>query len=143
MAKRLLGFEGNIFYDPAPNQDAATLIEVARDVSYGIDPTLADTSERGVSTRVPYAYARAAQLAHTIELEINNEEGNAFVTLIRTVADTGAPISIKTRDKAAGYGVLGDYVVTLAEGQGLTDAQRLNITLTPNNDLRGLTWGTG
>ncbi len=135
MAERLIGFEGILLWGAA-GSTASTALTIVRDVSYKIDTTDADVSDRGSIIK----YNRAAQVAFSIEFEVNNDSSNSFIAAVRTAALAGDPIAIRTRDKTSGWGVDGDFIISIDESQPLTDAQRLKYSAMPTNENRSVSW---
>ena len=52
---------------------------------------------------------------------------------VRAAAIAGTAIAFRTRDKTAGWGVDGDFVVGIDESQALRDAQRIKVTAKPTD----------
>jgi len=135
MAERLIGFEGKLYWGAA-GSTAATELTIVRDVSYKFDTSDADVSDRGSIIK----YSRAAQVAFSLELEVNNDSSNSFISAIRTAAAAGDPIAFRTRDKTSGWGCDGDFIISTDESQPLTDAQRLKFSCMPTNENRSISW---
>jgi hypothetical protein len=136
MAIRRIGFEGDLFGGTA-GSTATTAIDIVRDVNYKIESTEGDVSDRSDITD----YARTTGVKVSLEFELNNEEGNAVISALRTAATTGATYALKTADKTSGWGIDADFNISLDESQPLRDAQRIKVTASPNNDARTVTWG--
>lgn len=137
MAESLMGFEGKLYWGAAGGT-ASTLLTIVRDVSYKIDTTDADTSSRTSILKKN----RAAQVSLSIEFETNNDSTNAFVAAARTAAIAGDPIALRTRDKASGWGVDGDFIISIDESQQLTDAQRLKYSAMLTDENREPVFGS-
>jgi phage head maturation protease len=137
VAKKRMGFEGKIYWGTA-GVTAGTELTLVRDASYNIDPTYGDTSDRGSL----FETSDVAMLKAEVQFETNNHDGNAFIAAARTAAVTGGAIALRTRDRAAGWGVDGDFCLRLEENQALKDAQRIRVIATPTDKAgRGLSWG--
>jgi hypothetical protein len=127
MAKRM-GFEGRLYWGAA-GSTAATELKIARDVSYKLEPTKVDVSDRNSIVDL----VDAAGIKFTLDFEINNQSTDAFVAAFRTACAAGTAIAFRTRDSASGWGVDGDFIVSDDEGQPLRDAQRIKITCEPTD----------
>lgn len=127
MAKRM-GFEGKLYWGVAGGT-ASTELTIARDVSYKFEPTEADVSDRSSIIDL----VDVAGIKFSLEFEVNNQDTNAFIAALRTAAATGGAIAFRTRDKSAGYGVDGDFIVGDDEGQPLRDAQRIKVSAKPTD----------
>ena len=135
MAKRM-GFEGKLYWGPAGGT-AATELTIARDVGYRFEPTEADVSDRASIVEL----TDVAMVKFSLDFEVNNQDTNAFIAALRTAAATGGAIAFRTRDKAAGYGVDGDFIIGDDESQPLKDAQRLRVVCKPTDKAgRVPTW---
>jgi phage head maturation protease len=126
-----MGLEGRLYWGTA-GSTASTELTIARDVSYKIETMEADVSDR--STYIDITAPAGAKFS--LEFEINNQDTNAFIAAVRAAAWGGTAIAFRTRDKTAGYGVDGDFVVSVEESQALRDAQRIKVTATPT-DING------
>lgn len=127
MAKRM-GFEGKIYYGTA-GSTASTELTIARDVSYKFENTEADISDRSSIINL----YDVGGVDFSLEFEINNQDTDAFVAAVRAAAIAGTAIAFRTRDKTAGWGVDGDFVVGIDESQALRDAQRIKVTAKPTD----------
>jgi len=132
---RRIGFEGKLYWGTA-GSTASTELTIARDVSYSIQPTTADVSDR--SSIIDHS--RVAGVTVGLEFEVNNDNDNAFIAAVRAAAIAGTTIAFRTRDRTNGVGLDGDFNVGLDESQALRDAQRIGVTCTPNNDIRSVQW---
>src|SRR5690349_1805254 len=103
MAKRM-GFEGKLYWGAA-GATGTTELTIARDVGYRFENTEADVSDRASIIEL----TDVASIKFALDFEINNQDTNAFVAALRTAAATGGAIAFRTRDKAAGWGVDGDF----------------------------------
>ena len=131
-----MGFEGKLYWGVA-GSTAATELTIARDVGYRFEPTEADVSDRASIIEL----VDVAMVKFALDFEINNQDTNAFVLAMRTAAATGDAIAFRTRDKSAGWGVDGDFIIGDDEGQPLKDAQRLRIVCKPTDKAgRTPTW---
>ena len=123
-----MGFEGKLYWGVA-GSTAATELTIARDVGYRFEPTEADVSDRASIIEL----VDVAMVKFALDFEINNQDTNAFVLAMRTAAATGGAIAFRTRDKSAGWGVDGDFIIGDDEGQPLKDAQRLRVVCKPTD----------
>ena len=123
-----LGFEGILLWGAA-GSTATTALTIARDVSYKLESTEADVSDR--SSIIDLVDVGGVKLS--LEFEVNNQDTNAFIAAARAASIAGTAIAFRTRDKTAGWGVDGDFVVSVDESQPLRDAQRLKITASPTD----------
>jgi hypothetical protein len=136
VAKKRMGFEGKVYWGAA-GSTAGTELTIVRDVSYSIAPEYANTADRGSLCNT----VDVAGFDFELQFEVNNHDGNAFVAAARAAAVTGGAIAFRTRDRASGWGVDGDFCIRLEENQALRDAQRLRIVAAPTDkEGRGSTW---
>lgn len=126
MGARRMGFEGELYWGVA-GATAATQLLIARDISYKFEPTEGDVSDRESKIEL----ADVAMIKFSLEFEVNNDATNAFIAALRTAASTGGAIAFRTKDRASGWGVDGDFILGDDEGQPLKDAQRLKVTAKP------------
>ena len=135
MAK-LMGFVGKTYWGAA-GTTASTELTIARDVSYKFEPTEGDVSDRASIIEL----VDVAMVKFSLEIEVNNKDTDPFIAAVRAAAATGGAIAFRTRDKASGYGVDGDFIIGDDEGQPLKDAQRLKISAKPTDKANRLpTW---
>ena len=127
MAKRM-GFEGKTYYGTA-GSTASTELTIVRDVSYAFSNAEADISDRSSIINL----YDVGGVDFSLEFEINNQDTDAFVAAVRAAAIAGTAIAFRTRDKTAGWGVDGDFVVSIDESQALRDAQRIKVTAKPTD----------
>jgi hypothetical protein len=127
MAKRM-GFEGKLYYGTAGGA-ATTELKIARDVSYRFENVEADISDRNSIIDL----FDVAGIGFSLEFEVNNQDTDAFIAAARAAIITGAALAFKTEDKASGWGVTGDFIMSDDEGQPLRDAQRLRFTCRPTD----------
>lgn len=127
MAKRM-GFEGKIYYGTA-GSTASTELTIVRDASYAFSNAEADISDRSSIINL----YDVGGVDFSLEFEINNQDTDAFVAAVRAAAIAGTAIAFRTRDKTAGWGVDGDFVVGIDESQALRDAQRIKVTAKPTD----------
>jgi hypothetical protein len=133
-----MGFEGILLWGAA-GATAATPLTIARDVGYRFEPTEADTSDRASKIEL----TDVAMIKFALDLEVNNNDTDPFIAALRVAAATGGAIALRTRDKVAGWGVDGDFIVGDDEGQPLKDAQRLRVVCKPTDKAgRVPTWGS-
>lgn len=65
----------------------------------------------------------------------------AFIAAVRAATIAGTAMAFKTKDYSSGWGVDGDFIVSVDESQALRDAQRLKVTATPTDkNGRTPTW---
>lgn len=126
MGARKMGFVGELYWGTA-GTTAATLLEIARDISYKFEPTEGDVSDRASIIEL----VDAAMIKFSLEFEVNNDATNAFVAAMRTAVATGGAMAFRTKDDASGWGVDGDFIFGDDEGLPLKDAQRLKISAKP------------
>ena len=132
-----MGFEGILLWGAA-GATAATPLTIARDVGYRFEPTEADVSDRGSKIEL----TDVAMVKFAIDFEINNQDADPFIAALRIAAATGGAIALRTRDKTAGWGVDGDFIVGDDESQPLKDAQRLRVVCKPTDKAGRLPiWG--
>ena len=135
MAKRM-GFEGILLWGAA-GSTATTTLAIARDVSYAFENTEADISDRSSIIDL----VDVAGVKFSLEFEVNNQDTNAFIAAARAATIAGTAMAFRTRDKTAGWGVDGDFVVSVNESQALRDAQRIGIKAMPTDKSGRLpTW---
>lgn len=135
MAKRM-GFEGELYWGTA-GSTAATELTIARDVSYKFESTEADISDRASIIDL----SDVAGVKFSLEFEVNNQNTNAFIAAVRAATIAGTAIAFKTKDRDSGWGVDGDFIVSVDESQPLRDAQRIKVTATPTDkNSRTPTW---
>lgn len=135
MTKRM-GFEGKLYWGAA-GATGATELTIARDVSYKFENTEADISDRASIIDI----MDVAGVKFGLEFEVNNQDTNAFIAAVRAASIAGTAIAFRTRDKAAGWGVDGDFIVAVDESQALRDAQRIKVSASPTDKNSRLpTW---
>lgn len=127
MAKRM-GLEGKLYWGAA-GSTGSTELTIARDVSYSFENSEADISDRSSIIDL----VDVAGVKFGLEFEVNNQDTNAFIAAVRAASIAGTAIAFRTRDKTAGWGVDGDFVVGVSETQALRDAQRIAITAAPTD----------
>ena len=138
MAKKRMGFEGLLLWGTAGSAAATELTE-ARDVSYVIEGTEADISDRASI----FDLMDVAGVKFSIEFEVSNKDSSSFIAAARTAAVTGGSMALMTADKAGGWGVDGDFIISLDEAQPLRDAQRIKVKASPTDkNSRTPSWGT-
>ncbi|HJS06194.1 MAG TPA: hypothetical protein VJ809_00995 [Pirellulales bacterium] len=132
-----MGFEGILLWGAA-GATAATPLSIARDMGYRFEPTEADVSDRGSKIEL----TDVAMVKFAMDFEINNQDTDPFIAALRIAAATGGAIALRTRDKTAGWGVDGDFIVGDDESQPLKDAQRLRVVCKPTDKAGRLpVWG--
>jgi hypothetical protein len=132
MAKRM-GFEGKLYWGTA-GSTAATELKIARDVSYKLETTEVDVSDRNSIVDL----SAAAGVKFSMDFEVNNQSTDAFVAAARVACAAGTAVAFRTRDSASGWGVDADFLISLDESQPLRDAQRIKVTCSPT-DANGRT----
>jgi hypothetical protein len=136
---KLMGFKGKLTSGAAGSTPSDAAILKARDVSYKIDSVTDDVSDRGNIHEV----VDVAQIKIGLQFELNNNDADTLAQAIRTAITTGDAVAIRTRDKAAGYGVDADWVFSLSEEQPLKGAQRIKVDAMPTDKAgRYPVWGT-
>lgn len=136
---KLMGFKGKLLCGAAGStpSDSATL--KARDVNYKIDSVTDDVSDRNDI----HALYDVAQLDIGLQFELNNDDGSSLAQSIRNAVVAGEGVALRTRDKASGWGVNADFIVSLSEDQPLKGAQRIKIDAKPTDRYgRVPVWGT-
>jgi hypothetical protein len=123
-----MGFDGKLYWGVA-GSTANIELTIARDVGYRFEPTEADVSDRGSKIEL----TDVAMIKFALDFEINNQDTDPFIAALRVAAATGGAIALRTRDKAAGWGVDGDIIVGDDESQPLKDAQRLRVVCKPTD----------
>lgn len=133
---KLMGFSGKLYWGAA-GATGATELTIARDVSYKFENTEADISDRASIIDI----MDVAGVKFGLEFEVNNQDTNAFIAAVRAASIAGTAIAFRTRDKAAGWGVDGDFIVAVDESQALRDAQRIKVSASPTDKNSRLpTW---
>lgn len=136
---KLMGFKGKLLCGTAGStpSDSATL--AARDVNYKIDSVTDDVSDRDDI----HALYDVAQLDIGLTFELNNNDSSVLAQSIRNAVVAGNAIALRTRDKASGWGVNADWILSLAEDQPLKGAQRCKYDAKPTDrNGRKPVWGT-
>jgi phage head maturation protease len=127
MTKRL-GFEGKLYWGAA-GSTASTELKIVRDVSYKLEATQADISDRNSIIDL----VDVGGVKFSLEFEVNNQDSDGFVAAVRAAAIAGTAVAFRTRDKTSGWGVDGDFIVGTDESQPLRDAQRIKVTAAPTD----------
>jgi hypothetical protein len=125
---KLMGFVGKLYWG-SPGATASTELTIARDVNYKFEPVEGDVSDRASLIEL----VDVAMIKYSLEFEVNNKDTDSFIAALRTAAATGAAIAFRTRDKASGFGVDGDFIIGDDEGQPLKDAQRMKVSAKPTD----------
>src|SRR6187200_2078169 len=120
---KLMGFVGKLYWG-SPGTTASTELTIDRDVNYKFEPVEGDVSDRASLIEL----VDVAMIKYSLEFEVNNKDTDSFIAALRTAAATGAAIAFRTRDKASGFGVDGDFIIGVDEGQPLKDAQRMKVS---------------
>lgn len=133
---KLMGFEGKILWGAA-GSTGSTELTIVRDASYKFESTEADISDRASI----YDLVDVAGIKFSLEFEINNKQGHAFIAALRAAQTAGTAIAIRTRDYSSGYGVDADFILSHDGNEPLRDAQRLKISMKPTDkNGRTPTW---
>jgi len=132
---RRIGLEGKLYWGAA-GSTGSTELTIVRDASYKFDPDKADVADRASIIN----YKRVTGVSFTLDFETNNDDSNTFVAAARAAAAAGTLIAFRTRDKTSGWGVDGDFSISLDESQPLRDRQAIKISAEPCNDNRAVTW---
>lgn len=136
MPKKLMGYEGQIFYGAA-GATAATLISNSGDINYELDYDEGDTTERGDGTAPPIETARVTvRKVSALSWTMLNKEGDTTLTSLLTAAYAATPVAIRTKDKAAGKGFDGDVYLKVKHGKPLRGQQTFEFTAKPTDELR-------
>lgn len=139
MAKKRMGFEGLLLWSATQGATADTELTEARDVSYVLENTEADISDRSSLVDL----MDVAGIKFSLEFEVNNKDSSTFVAAARAQAVAGGGLALLTADKAGGWGVDGDFIIGIDENQALRDAQRIRVRASPTDKYgRVPTWGT-
>jgi hypothetical protein len=125
---KLVGFEGKLYW-AAAGGTASTELLIARDVSYKFENVEADVSDRSSIINL----YDVAGINFSLEFEVNNKQGHAFIVAMRAAIILGNAMAFRTRDYASGYGVDGDFIFSNDESQPLRDAQRLKLSCKPTD----------
>ena len=125
---KLMGLEGKLYWGAA-GATATTELLIARDVSYKLENVEADVSDRSSIINL----FDVAGINFSLEFEVNNKQGHAFIVAMRAAIVLGNAMAFRTRDYSSGFGVDGDFIFSDDEGQPLRDAQRLKISCKPTD----------
>ena len=128
-ATKLMGFKGVLLSGVAGSTPAADAKLKARDVSYKIDSTTDDVSDRDSI----YEYVDVAQVKIGFQFELNNNTADALANAIIQAVMTGEARALKSLDQAAGKGIDGDFVFSLSGEQPLKGAQRVKVDAMPTD----------
>lgn len=136
MAKKYMGFEGEIYYGVAGAQ-AGTKITNSIDVAYELDFDEGDTTERGDGSIAPIETVEVTiRKISALTLQMHNKNGDATLEALLSAAALGTPVAIRTKDKAAGKGVDADFFVKWKWGAPLKGGQTLEFTFRPTDRNR-------
>ena len=127
MAKRM-GFEGKV-YTGAAGSTAATELTIVRDVTFNLDPDRADTSDRASFINM----TDAAGCTVSIDIEINNDNSNAFIATLLANTAAGTPYAFKLEDYSGHTVFDGDCITSFNNTEPLRDAQRISFNATPTD----------
>src|SRR6188768_2171758 len=105
---RRIGLEGKLYWGAA-GSTGSTELTIVRDASYKFDPDKADVADRASIIN----YKRVTGVSFTLDFETNNDDSNTFVAAARAAAAAGTLIAFRTRDKTSGWGVDGDFSISL------------------------------
>jgi hypothetical protein len=138
MAKKYMGFEGEIYYGPA-GVTAPTKITNSQDINYELDYDEGDTTERGSGASPPIETIEVTILKISgLTLQMLNKQGDTTLEALLSAAATATPVAIRTKDKAAGKGVDADFFVKWKHGMPLKGQQTLEFTFRPTDRLRAV-----
>jgi hypothetical protein len=138
MAKKYMGFEGEMYYGAA-GATAATKITNSQDINYELDFDEGDTTERGDGTLPPIETVEVTvRKISGLTLQMLNKEADATLAALLSAAATATPVAIRTKDKAAGKGVDADFFVKWKHGMPLKGQQTLEFTFRPTDRLRAV-----
>ena len=128
---RRIGYEGKVYTGTA-GSTAATELTIVRSVTFNIDPDRADTSDRAsfINSTGP------AGVTVSIDIEMNNDNSNAFVATLLANATAGTLTALKLEDYSGNTVFDGDVVAGFNNDQPLRDAQRITTNCTPSNATR-------
>ena len=127
MAKRM-GFEGVVKYDTA-GSTATTTLTIVRDVTLNLDPDRADVSDRASFINM----TDAAGCTVSIDIEINNDNSNAFIATLLANTAAGTPIALLLEDYSGNTVFDGDVITSFNNTQPLRDGQRISFNCTPTD----------
>jgi len=134
-----LGPDGILYYG-ASGSTPSTVVQHIRDVTVKTDPTKADTSSRDSMLDTE----ETVGLKVAIDFEMLNRTDNAVLTALLTAAAAGNAVALKTRDYSGGRGWLGDFELSVENGQPYRGEQTYKFTATASSkSARVPAWGTG
>lgn len=129
-----MGFEGRILRGTGGSVAGTDMTDSATDVTISISHERAKTTVRGAGTSPPMTTERVVAVTVGIEFTLLNVQGKAHVDALRTAANAGTPVSIRTKDYSSGKGFDGDVTIEYKEGQPLNGEQTYQFTATPTNE---------
>jgi hypothetical protein len=130
-----MGYEAELYTGTA-GSTAATQLDIVRDVNMTIEPTTVD-----VSSRASIIDSNAtAGIVLSMDFEMLNDDTVASVATLRAAAFAGTAVAFRSKDKASGVGIDGDFIVSVSEGQPLRDKQTLKFTCKPTSANRVPVW---
>lgn len=135
MAKKLMGFEGIMYYGVA-GSTATTQITNAVDLTITRDVEKGDTTVRGDSSVPPIETERVTSRKLQIEITMKNTVGDSVLEALRTAAANGTAVALRGKDYASGKGPDGDFTLSESEPWPLKGEQVVTFTATPSNENR-------
>lgn len=134
-----LGPDGILYYGTT-GTTPSTVVNHIRDVTIKTDPTKADTSSRDSMLDTE----ETVGLKVSIDFEMLNKSSNAVLTALLAAAAAGSAVALKTRDYSGGRGWLGDFELSVENGQPYRGEQTYKFTATPSSKSdRVPAWGSG
>jgi hypothetical protein len=135
-----LGPDGLLYYAVGGTATPSTVVNHIRDVTVKTDPTKADTSSRDSIMDTE----ETVGLKVSIDFEMLNRTDNAVLTALLVAAAAGTAVALKTRDYSGGRGWIGDFELSVENGQPYRGDQTYKFTATPSSKHgRVPAWGTG
>lgn len=139
MARKLMGFEGVVYYGSA-GSTASTQITDHVDVTISIETEMAETTVAGDGTTIPIVseenVSRKWSATLTMKKSLAGSAYDALLTAATTTTPASGLIAIRMKDYSSGKGFDGDCNVAVSDGRPLKGEQTLDFTLTPNNRER-------
>ncbi len=140
MGVQKLGPDGLLYYAVAGKAMPSTVVKHVRDVTIKTDPTKADTSSRDSIMDTE----ETVGLKISIDFEILNRSDNTVLTALLAAANSGAAVTLKTRDYSGGRGWIGDFELSVENGQPYRGEQTYKFTATASSkSARVPVYGTG
>jgi hypothetical protein len=129
--KKRMGFEGQLFYGNV-GSTAATYIKEARDISIAFEIEEGETTERPAvdSADPPIETSDVTKRKISIEFTVTNKDGGVADALIAKAA-LGQPVALRGKDKIAGKGPDGDFILSYRDGKPIAGEQTVQFTAKP------------